>query len=103
MSELVGGALAHFINRRSERMGGEPGAAIRERGVIVASGLMAGGALGGVFGASLRLFPWYAEDMVKSPFFEDPTASQLISIALFVGLCGYVWWASMRERTPAPK
>ncbi|HEX2572104.1 MAG TPA: oligopeptide transporter, OPT family [Polyangia bacterium] len=98
---LVGGALAHFINRRSERMGGEPGAAIRERGVIVASGLMAGGALGGVFGASLRLFPWYAEDKVKSPIFDDPTASQLVSIALFVGLCGYVWWASMRERAQA--
>ena len=29
---------------------------MRERGVIIASGLMAGGALGGVFGAGLRLF-----------------------------------------------
>ena len=36
------------------------GRTMRERGVIIASGLMAGGALGGVFGAALRLFPWYA-------------------------------------------
>ena len=27
--------------------------------MIIASGLMAGGALGGVLGAALRLFPWY--------------------------------------------
>ncbi len=54
---LVGGFLAHFLNRRAETTGGERGAGIRERGVIIASGLMAGGALGGVFGAALRLLP----------------------------------------------
>ena len=45
---LVGGFLSHFLNKRSARTGGEPGKSIRERGVIIASGLMAGGALGGV-------------------------------------------------------
>ena len=54
---LVGGFLAHFLNRRAETTGGERGASIRERGVVIASGLMAGGALGGVFGAALRLLP----------------------------------------------
>src|SRR5205807_8163397 len=44
---LVGGMLAHYVGRRSEKAGGESGAGIRERGVIIASGLMAGGALGG--------------------------------------------------------
>ena len=41
---LVGGFLAHFLGKRAEREGGERGAGIRERGVIIASGLMAGGA-----------------------------------------------------------
>ena len=54
---LVGGFLSHFVNKRSEREGGERGAGMRERGVIIASGLMAGGALGGVFGAACRLLP----------------------------------------------
>ena len=58
---LVGGFLAHFLTKRSERVGGERGPSMRERGVIIASGLMAGGALGGVFGAALRLFPCYRE------------------------------------------
>ncbi|HEY3123286.1 MAG TPA: oligopeptide transporter, OPT family, partial [Thermoanaerobaculia bacterium] len=64
---LVGGFLAHFLTKRSERVGGHAGQTMRERGVIIASGLMAGGALGGVFGAALRLFPWYKEELVKTP------------------------------------
>src|SRR5262249_62084829 len=54
---LVGGFLAHFLGKRSERLGGPAGNSIRERGVIIASGLMAGGALGGGLGASFRLIP----------------------------------------------
>ncbi|MCW5983343.1 MAG: oligopeptide transporter, OPT family [Bryobacteraceae bacterium] len=54
---LVGGFLAHFLGKRSQKLGGARGRTVRERGVIIASGLMAGGALGGVFGAALRLFP----------------------------------------------
>lgn len=52
---LVGGFLAHLLNERSEHVDDETGRRIRERGVIIVSGLMAGGALGGVFGAGLRL------------------------------------------------
>ena len=55
----MGGFLSHLLNKRSERAGGAHGKGIRERGVIIASGLMAGGALGGVFGAALRLIPGY--------------------------------------------
>ena len=84
---LVGGFLAHFLNRRAEAAG----AHIRERGIVVASGLMAGGALGGVFGASLRLLPGFSEDWLRSPFYGDDAVSQLVSLTLFVGLCVYVW------------
>ncbi|HKV08650.1 MAG TPA: OPT/YSL family transporter, partial [Thermoanaerobaculia bacterium] len=94
---LVGGFLSHWITRRSERIGGEPGRGIRERGVIIASGLMAGGALGGVFGAGLRLFPWYSEELIKTPFFDIDSVSQIVSIVLFVGLCLYVWFGSLRR------
>ncbi|MDP9122923.1 MAG: oligopeptide transporter, OPT family, partial [Acidobacteriota bacterium] len=95
---LVGGLLSHLLTRRSLRLGGEAGQSVRERGVIIASGLMAGGALGGVFGAGLRLFPWYREDLVKTPFFDGPAASQLVSLVLFCGLSLYVWFGSLRRR-----
>ena len=46
---------------------------IRERGVIIASGLMAGGALGGVLGAACRLIPGFTEDWIKIAVLRQPT------------------------------
>jgi putative OPT family oligopeptide transporter len=113
---LVGGFLPHFLNRRAEKTGGEQGASIRERGVVIASGLMAGGALGGVFGAALRLLPereqalggwlWYGEDMLGrmvpaiAAFYAHSEASQIASAAGFLGLCVYVWMAATRAAKP---
>jgi hypothetical protein len=52
---------------------------------------MAGGALGGVFGAALRLLPWYAEDRIKTPFYDNAAVAQSVSALLFVALCVYLW------------
>jgi hypothetical protein len=65
--------------------------------VIIASGLMAGGALGGVFGASFRLFPWYSEELITTPFFANEPVSQTVSLVLFIGLCVYLWMGSVRK------
>lgn len=94
---LAGGFLSHLVNKKSEKTPGEAGKAIRERGVILASGLMAGGALGGVLGASLRLFSFYREDLIQTPFYANDTAAQLVSTALFLGLCLYVWFVSQKK------
>jgi uncharacterized oligopeptide transporter (OPT) family protein len=94
---LVGGAIAHFVGKRSEREGGAGGRVMRERAVIIASGLMAGGALGGVFGAALRLFGWYREDLVKLPFYDNEPVSQLVSSAAFLALCLYLWFGAMKK------
>ena len=54
---LVGGVLAHSLGRRADAAEGGRGRIMRERGVIIASGFMAGGALGGVLGAdAVNLF-----------------------------------------------
>jgi putative OPT family oligopeptide transporter len=94
---LVGGFLSHWLIRRADRVGGEEGRTILERGVIIASGLMAG-ALGGVFGAGLRLFPWYREDLIKTPFFDNLPVSQIVSIVFFLGLCAYIWYGSLTRK-----
>jgi putative OPT family oligopeptide transporter len=93
---LVGGALAHFIGKGSEQAGGARGNMIRERGVIIASGLMAGGALGGVIGAACRLIPGYQEEWITTPFYSNEAMSQTVSALLFLGLCAYLWWGSIR-------
>jgi putative OPT family oligopeptide transporter len=86
---LVGGVFAHFLGRR--------GGSVRERGVIIASGLMAGGALGGVFGAACRLIPGYNEDWVRLPFYGNEVVSQSVSTVMFLALCAYVWFGSMKK------
>jgi len=94
---LVGGFLSHLLDKKAAARGGDAGRTIRERGVIIASGLMAGGALGGVFGAALRLFPWYREDLVKLPFYDHLSVSESVSALMFVALCAYVWFSSLKK------
>jgi putative OPT family oligopeptide transporter len=91
---LVGGFLSHFLNKRSEKTGGAPGKRIRERGVIIASGLMAGG----VLGAALRLFPRFRENLITTPFYSYEPVSQSVSALLFIGLCMYVWFGAMKTQ-----
>jgi len=94
---LVGGVLAHYLGKRADRSGEKRGQIMRERGVIIASGFMAGGALGGVIGAALRLFSWYREDLIKTPFFDHDATSQIVSAVLFTGICVYLWWDATRK------
>lgn len=94
---LAGGFLSHLVNKRADKTDGEHGRTIRERGVIVAGGLMAGGALGGVFGAALRVFPWYREDLIQTPFYSNEPISQTLSAVFFIVLCLYVWFASLKK------
>ena len=94
---LVGGMISHLVLRKSERVGGARGRTMRERAVIIASGLMAGGALGGVFGASMRLFKSYSEEGIRTPFYGNEAISQGVSILFFTGLCLYLWVDSTRK------
>ncbi len=98
---LVGGVISHFVNKRSEAAGGVTGRSMRERAIIIASGLMAGGALGGVFGAGLRVVPGFREDLIKLPFYDIDPVSQTVSAAGFVLLCLYLWYGSMKKEKPA--
>jgi len=91
---LIGGILHHAVTGRAAKKGGAAGRSLRERGVVIASGLMAGGALGGVFGAALRLVPGFREDWVKTPFFDADAVAQTVSILFFAGLCLYVWFGA---------
>jgi hypothetical protein len=86
------------VNKRGEKVGGQHGNTIREHGIIIAGGLMAGGALGGVIGAALRVLPHFKEEWIETPFYANDGVSQSVSALLFVGLCLYVWFGSLRKR-----
>lgn len=65
--------------------------------MIIASGLLAGGALGGVFGARLQLLPKYREDLIRTPFYANEPVSQSVSALMFIGLCLYGWFGSWKK------
>ena len=90
------GRRPYRLGRRAETTGGARGAGMRERGVIIASGLMAGGALGGVLGAAMRLLPGYSAEWVKLPFYDDVAIAQSVSVAAFALLCVYVWRGALK-------
>ncbi len=94
---LAGGFLSHLVNKHAEKTGGQHGRTIRERGIILAGGLMVGGALGGVIGAALRVLPHFREDWIQTPFYQNMPLSQSISALFFVGLCLYVWFTSLKQ------
>ena len=94
---LAGGFLSSLVNKRAEKIGGEHGKTVRERGIILAGGLMAGGALGGVIGAALRVLPSFKEEWIQTPFYDNVAVSQSVSALMFVGLCLYVWFGSLKK------
>jgi hypothetical protein len=89
---LVGGFLSYFLGKRSERRG----PSIRERGVIIASGLMAGRFPRWSFGLCLPADPRFREVWIETPSYNQDAISQTVSAILFAGLCACIWWGSHR-------
>jgi len=93
---LVGGLIAHFVGKRSsdEKLNN----ARRERGTLIASGFIAGGALMGVVSALLKLlFDSYGISLVNEVWFESH-AAEILAICMFACLCVYMIWDSMRAK-----
>ena len=86
---LVGGAVAWFVEHSSKDKAVSD--ARRDRGTLISSGLIAGGALFGVF-AALTKFCGYE---YTNPLSES--TSQILGIIAYAALICYVWWASCRD------
>jgi len=89
---LVGGIISHFVQTRSKDEGLNK--ARRERGTLIASGFIAGGALLGVFSAILRYagFNWVDQEWFTSH------AAELLALVAFIALIIYMVWDSMRAK-----
>ena len=89
---LVGGLIAHFVSTRSkdEKINN----ARRERGTLIASGFIAGGALMGVISAFLR---WKDYNWVNLEWAESHSA-EMFAIIMFSVICVYMIWDSLRGK-----
>jgi putative OPT family oligopeptide transporter len=87
---LVGGAVAWFVANSSKIK--EVATARHERGTLIASGLIAGGALFGVF-AALTKFVGFE---YVSPLSEG--AAQALGVIMYLLIIAYLWWDSCRVK-----
>jgi putative OPT family oligopeptide transporter len=89
---LLGGIIANFVGKRSKDE--KLNQARRERGTLIASGFIAGGALMGVISAVLANF---GVNFVNKEWFESHAAEALALLMLAV-LCGYFIWETLRAK-----
>ena len=87
---LVGGAIAWYVGSRSDNE--TVNAARRDRGTLISSGLIAGGALFGVF-AALTKFAGFEFESSASP-----VALQWRAVVVYLLLIGYLIWESMKAK-----
>jgi putative OPT family oligopeptide transporter len=89
---LLGGIIANFVGNRSKDE--KLNQARRERGTLIASGFIAGGALMGVISAVLANF---GINFINKEWFESHSAEALALLMLAV-LCGYFIWETLRAK-----
>ncbi len=89
---LVGGLISHFVSTRSKNE--KLNTARRERGTLIASGFIAGGALMGVISAIFRFweFNWLLQE------WQESHAAELVALMMFALLCSYMIWDSLRAK-----
>ncbi|MDE7388125.1 MAG: OPT/YSL family transporter, partial [Muribaculaceae bacterium] len=87
---LVGGAIAWFVAHSTDNKALSD--ARRDRGTLISSGLIAGGALFGVF-AALTKFLGYE---YINPLSEGTT--QTLGVVMYAAIICYLWWDSCRVK-----
>ena len=87
---LVGGAIAYFVNHSSKDK--DINNARQERGTLISSGLIAGGALFGVFAALTRFLGFE----YNNPLSEGTT--QILGVAMYALLIAYLYRDSTRAK-----
>jgi len=95
---FLGGILSHMVNNK--RAGDTEDSAKRRenKGILIASGLMAGGAIMGVVGAMVRMKPdWKDGFNILPQALLDGAPGEWLAIAGIVALCLYVVKGSGRE------
>ncbi|MBN2070264.1 MAG: oligopeptide transporter, OPT family [Candidatus Krumholzibacteriota bacterium] len=89
---LIGGLVAHLVQKSSSNV--EVAEKRKNRGTLIASGFIAGGALMGVVSALLALPEGWSEKLLTG--FGETAAGEILSVFLFAGLCFYIYFDSKR-------
>ncbi|MBN1561430.1 OPT/YSL family transporter, partial [candidate division KSB1 bacterium] len=97
---LVGGIIAHFVAKSTpdEKLS----ARRRERGTLIASGFIAGGAIMGVLSAFLKFLKFDELGFIRPIITErwaEADGGQLLGLGIFLLICIYMYWDARRAKT----
>ncbi|HCL00568.1 MAG TPA: oligopeptide transporter, OPT family [Candidatus Marinimicrobia bacterium] len=98
---LAGGLIAHFVGKSTEKE--ELSKKRKERGTLIASGFIAGGAIMGVVSAFIVFFgkqilspDWTLMKAIGTEHWSESTGGEILGFAMFVMLLIYLYWDSTR-------
>ncbi len=91
---LAGGLVAYFVEKSSKNA--EVSKARKDRGILIASGFVAGGAIMGVVSAFLSLGESSGVIPHLNTGFGETVGGEWASIILFTALCVYMYWYAKR-------
>jgi hypothetical protein len=100
---LVGGFIAHLVSKstKDETLASKR----KERGTLIASGFIAGGAIMGVvsafivfFGKQLFTEDWTLMKAIGTEHWVESAPSEILGFVMFILLCIYMYWDSLRVR-----
>jgi len=90
---LVGGAISWYVSTRSNDKG--LNTARQEKGTLLASGFIAGGALMGVVSAALR----FGGINVMNENWVESIGAEWLALVMYGAVIGYLIWDSMRVKS----
>ena len=96
---LLGGAISWFVSTRSKDAA--VNTARQEKGTLIASGFIAGGALMGVVSAILKFakVDWFLADWNTVAAGHAASGAEAIAILPLIGICVYMIVSSMRKQS----
>ena len=94
---LVGGAISWFVSTRSKDAA--LNSARQEKGTLIASGFIAGGALMGVVSAILKFagVDWFLKSW-NTAGASGAAPAEMIAIVPFLAICAYMIYASQKTK-----
>ncbi len=100
---LAGGLIAYFVSNRSADS--QLNTRRREKGTLIASGFIAGGAIMGVVAAFINFFgkraagsEWTLSGAVGLAHWSESSGGEILGFVMFALLAAYMIWDTLRQR-----
>jgi putative OPT family oligopeptide transporter len=100
---LFGGLIAHFVGKSSDNP--ELVKKRKEKGTLIASGFIAGGAIMGVVAAFIIFFgqmafgdEWTLIKAIGTEHWAESAPAEILGFVMFIALCAYMYWDAVRVK-----